>query len=971
MAERAGFASRLDEPYGVLLNRTLPISFHFNGKSVDAFEGDTITSALVASGQWLMSRSFKYHRPRGPVSFAGHEANTLVQVGTEPNVCADLRAVSPGDDVRPLNVVGTLRHDRAAMLLGCFSRFLPVGFYYRDFFGPGRVWDRWEPKIRAMAGLGHAGPNAAGRCFQQRFVHCDVAVVGGGPAGLAAAAAAARQGADVALFEQLPRLGGSLLWSRLCVDMKANTAERARRLDSLALPAGVATYISSTVTGLFDDGLLSVISGDRLLKVRARQIVMAQGGIEQAPVFPNNDLPGVALTSGLQRLVHLHGVRPGRQAVVVVADDAAYGAAVDLIDAGVRVTALADLRGAISGPSDFVEVLERAGTIFVDNVSGLQAQAASGGVHLGGVELTRNAGGRERFACDLLAVSAGTVPAFNLAAQGGAAVRYDPAARNFIVESSVASLHVVGQLGGFEDIGEAISHAAEIGAHAARNDGAEPGERARPSARATRKMVLPAWPIFESGKGKAFVDLDEDLQPEDLRESVRLGYSDMQLLKRFSTVGTGPSQGRHSALATLRIAARATGSEHASVGLATPRPPVGEETVAHLATGPEHAVRLTALHDRHIELGATMMPVGPWLRPAHFAAGGSREEAIAKEVEAVRKRAGLFDVGTLGGMLIRGADAAVFLERLYTGRYMTMKPGAVRYALMLEEAGSIYDDGVVACIAPDTFYATTTTGHSDAIYRAMLKWNAQWRLDVDVTNVTSAYCGVNLAGPASRAILSALCPGEDLSQAAYGYMRNRVLEIAGVRAISMRVGFLGELAYELHLPSSRARSVVDRLLEVGRDHGLVPIGVEAQRLLRLEKGHVIVGQDTDGISTPYEVGMGWAMAADKPFFVGQRSLRVRAPQPASRALVCWQSPLGAQWPVAEGHLVLDSDDIVGHVTSVGRSSTLGRTIGMAFAASASTKPGATITIKGEAGVRLQAEVVAPPFYDAEGARQKL
>jgi len=926
-------AERLAAPYGLLVDRTRPLAFEFDGQRVEALEGDTISSALVASGRWLLSRSFKYHRPRGPVSFAGHEANSLVQVGSEPNVPADLRAVAAGDEVRSLNVMGRLERDRAAPILGRLSRFLPVGFYYRDFFGPGKVWDRWEARIRALAGLGQAGAPKPGRRFSQRFVHCDVAVVGGGPAGLAAAAAAAQQGADVALFEALPRLGGSLLWRRLRADPEANRAEREHRLHALALPPGVAAFLSATVSGVFDDGMLSVIAGDELLKVRSQRIVMAQGGIEQAPVFADNDLPGVALPSGLQRLMHLYGVRPGRQAVVVAADDAAYGMALDLLDAGVRVLAVADLRGTVAGPAEFTAALKRSGTSFIDQVEGLRALAAPGGLHVGGVEFQSAAGRSQRFDCDLLAVSAGTVPAFNLAAQGGASVRYDPAVHNYLVESASESLQMVGQM--------------------------------------AARTSLPAWPVFETKGRKAFVDLDEDLQPEDLRETVRLGYADMQLLKRFSTVGMGPSQGRHSALSTLRIVARAQGSEQARVGLATPRPPAGEETVAHLASGPEHAVRHTALHERHLELGAVMMPVGAWMRPAYFATGGPREAAIGAEVQAVRQRAGLFDVGTLGGILVRGPDAAAFLERMYTGRYLTMKPGMVRYALMLDEAGTVYDDGVVACLAADEFYLTTTTGHSDAIYRSMLKWNARWRLDLDVTNVTSAYCGVNLAGPASRAILQQMCPGEDLSHAAFGYMRNRRLGIAGVHAIAMRVGFLGELGYELHLPSRRAVEVVDRLLETGRAHGLIPIGVEAQRLLRLEKGHIIVGQDTDGISTPQEAHMGWAIAADKPFFIGQRSLRVRAAQPSERTLVCWQSPRGAQWPVAEGHLVLQGETIAGHVTSVGRSTTLDRTIGMAFAPPASATPGSTITLKGEGGIRLQAEIVAAPFYDAEGARQKV
>jgi sarcosine oxidase subunit alpha len=973
MAERHHGSARLDAPAGLLIDRSRPLEFRFDGTTVQGFLGDTIASALVANGRWLLSRSFKYHRPRGPVSFAGHEANTLVQLGTEPNVAADLRPVAQGDDVRPLNVIGRLERDPAAVL-GRLSRFLPVGFYYRDFFGPGGRWDRWERRIRAMAGLGHAGAPAAGEPFSQRFLHCDVAVVGGGPAGLAAAAAAQAAGADVALFEQMPRLGGSLLWGRWAAQPQADAAQRAQHLETLAAPPGVRLHTGATVTGVFEDGLLSVIQGRQLLKVRARHVVMAHGGIEQFPVFPDNDLPGVVLPSGVQRLIRLHGVRPGRRAVVVAADDNAYGAALDLLDAGVEVAALADLRGTVAGPSDMVAALEGAGVRLLDGVTALRAQAAPRRLHVGGVELRRSSGQTERFACDVLAVSAGTVPAFNLAAQGGARVRYEPQVRNFVVEASPqGGLDVVGQLAGETALEAAVEHATRLGREAAGQMLAASGEGAVGDPRAGRwrqQPALPAWPIFEDGGGKAFVDLDEDLQPQDLRETVRLGYADMQLLKRFSTVGMGPTQGRHSALATLRILARARGSEGAGVGVATPRPPVGEETVAHMATGPAHAVRRTALHDRHLQLGAVMMPVGPWLRPACFPVGTTREQAVANEVAAVRQRAGLFDVGTLGGLRVRGPDAARFLERMYTGRYTTMKPGAVRYALMLDEVGSVYDDGVVACVQDASYYVTTTSGHSDAIFRSMLKWNARWGLDVDVTNVTSAYCGVNLAGPASRNILAALCPQEDLSHAAFGYMRARVLSLLGVQAIAMRVGFLGELAYELHLPASRALSVVDRLLELGLEHGLVPIGVEAQRQLRLEKGHVIVGQDTDAVSIPQEVGLGWAVAADKPFFIGQRALRVRAAQPPTRALVCWQAPPGATWPVLEGHLVLRGPDIVGHVTSVGTSAVLGRTIGMAFAAAESAAPGSPITIQGEGGVRLQAEVVAPPFYDPEGARQK-
>jgi sarcosine oxidase subunit alpha len=964
-------SARIGGDAGLLIDRSRPVTFRFEGRPVRGFEGDTIASALVADGRWLMSRSFKYHRPRGPVSFAGHEANTLVQLGAEPNVPADLRRVSEGDDVRPLNVFGSLRHDRGA-LLGRLSRFLPVGFYYRTFFGTDGAWDRWEPAIRALSGLGRVGvPDARGPRFDKQFVHCDVAVVGGGPAGLAAAAAAAADGADVALFEQLPVVGGSLLYARLHADPATDARLRAEWRGALQPRAGVRVFASASCTGIFEDGLLSVVTGSRLLKVRAQRVVLAHGGIEQCPVFPDNDLPGVALCSGLQRLIRLYGVRPGRQAVVVASDDAGYGAALDLIDAGTAVAALVDLRGRGAAAAELLDALERAGVRIVDGVHRLEAHAAPGGLHLAGVTIGTGAGRTTRLECDVLAVSAGTVPSHGLAAQAGAAVRYDASVRNLVVGECPASIFAVGLLAGRTDLEDLVAHASDAGLRAARIAGDGDDAGGAPVVRAAPPMrVLPAWPIFESGRGKPFVDMDEDLVPDDLREAVRLGYAHMQLLKRFSTVGMGPSQGRHSALATLRILARETGSEHASVGLATARPPAGEETVAHLAGHVDDALRLTSTHEAHLARGAVMMPAGAWLRPAYFGSPASRERHIDDEVEAVRTRAGVFDVGTLGGLLVRGPDAAAFLERIYTGRFLSMKPGMVRYALMLDETGTVTDDGVAARLEPDEFYVTTTTGHSDSVYRGMLRWNARWRMDLDVTNVTSALCGLNLAGPQSRAVLARLCPGADLSAEGFGYMRARVLDVAGAQAIVMRVGFLGELSYEVHVPSSRAADVLALMLEAGRPEGIVPVGIEAQRLLRLEKGHVIVGQDTDGVSTPAEVGMGWAVAADKPFFVGQRALVARARKPAERALVCWQAAPGVAVPVAEGHLVLSGDAIAGHVTSVGRSAALGRTIGMAFAPAASAAPGSRIVIKGERGERVEVEVVEPPFYDPKGARQK-
>ena len=956
-------SERLPLPYGRLIDRAQPVRFEFDGRTHSAFCGDTIASALAAQGRWTISRSFKYHRPRGPVSFAGHEANTLVQVGDEPNVWADLHEVADGDRVAAQNVFGSVDSDRASVL-GALGRFLPVGFYYRSFFGKQGNWDRWEPAIRAMAGLGRlpsgAGPFAA-REHDKKFIHCDVAVVGGGAAGLAAAARAARDGAKVALFEQGAQVGGWLLYGRLHPDPNQNAQLREQWLQRLALPAGVTVHAGAACTGIFDDNWLSVISNKRLYKVRAARVVLAHGTVEQLPVFGNNDVPGVVLSSGVQRLLHLYGVLPGKRAAVIAASDDSIGVAFDLRDAGCAVEAIVWI-GEADPQGVFLDAARDAGIRVIDGLQSLAVRAASGEVEsLCGVDGT---GAKFRLDCDLVVASAGHVPAWQLAAHAGASVRYETAWENFVVSAPAGAIGIAGALASTSDLTAAEASGRDAGS--ARQSEQAAGGVGAPQAQPPR---LAPWPHFASGKEKAFVDLDEDLQPADLEETIRLGYDDMQLMKRFSTVGMGPSQGRHSALSTLRIAARCSGRDHAAIGLATARPPAGVETLAHLAGRSFDPFRRTPLHGLHLGAGATMMPAGAWVRPAFY---GTERATIAAEVRAVRNAAGLFDVGTLGGLDVRGPQAAEFLERLYTGRYAKQGIGGVRYALMTDEAGVIIDDGVAARLTEDHFYVTTTSANSDAIYRKMLWWNMQWRLHVDVTNVTSSLCGMNLSGPASRTILALLTDDVDLERDAFRYMQARQGNVAGAAGVRMiRVGFLGELGYELHVPARAAAHVWASVLAAGKGHGLSPIGVEAQRVLRLEKGHVIVGQDTDGVTTPQEAGMEWAIGADKPFYVGQRALAVRVAQGSQRRLVCWQLDRSAALRVAEGHLVLRDGAIVGHVTSVADSETVGKTIGMAFAHRDDAAPGCTIVIKGAQGALLTAEVCSAPFYDPEGARQKI
>jgi sarcosine oxidase subunit alpha len=468
-----------------------------------------------------------------------------------------------------------------------------------------------------------------------------------------------------------------------------------------------------------------------------------------------------------------------------------------------------------------------------------------------------------------------------------------------------------------------------------------------------------------------FVDFDEDLQVEDIRCGVADGYDDIQLLKRYSTVGMGPSQGRHSNVAAIRLVAEATGKAIEAVGTTTARPPYTAEKLAHLAGRSFEPVRRTAMHHRHLELGARMVVAGAWLRPAYYGAKEQAEAVIAAEVRSCRANVGLIDVSTLGGLDIRGPDAAELVNRIYTWAYLEQQVGRARYLLMCDEAGVIVDDGVACRLHEQHFYVTATTGGVDAVYRQMLWWNAQWQLDVDITNVTAAYCGVNIAGPRSREVLARLGTDIDLSAAAFPYMGVRIGRVAGMPARLLRVGFVGELGYEIHAPASQGEALWDALLAAGAEHGMAPFGVEAQRLMRLEKGHIIVGQDTDGLSHPHEAAMGWAIAKKKPFFVGKRSIEIQNANGLQRILVGFAlSEPTARCP-KECHLVIRAGAITGRVTSAAHSPTLDKVIGLAYVATDQAAVGSRFQIRIEQGEMIEAEVVPLPFYDPLNQRQEL
>ncbi len=920
---------RLPMPFGSRIDRATEVQFEFDGRSVTGYAGDTIASALVANGEWLLSRSFKYHRPRGILTMAGQDANTLVQLPGEPNCVADRRTITPGMRVAGQNYSGSLRGDRNR-LIGAFARFLPVGFYYHAFFRPRGVWNLWSRFFRRRAGLGVIDESQLAHGFDKRYRFCDVVVVGGGPGGMRAALDAAAGDAEMLLVDDQPTLGGSLNYARQGVDAEAERELCNELVTAIDEASNIEVMVDAVVTGWYADNWLSIVGGKRLHKLRAREVVLATGSLEQHALFRNNDLPGVIMGTAAQRLIKLYGVRPGRRAVVLAGNDDAYGVALDLADADVDVAVVADCREHPSADERAAAVANRG----IEVVTGHTVYAARAqDQKVMSVEL-RRIGGRGRcegdariVTCDFVCMSVGFMPAWQLACQAGATLDYDDDTAAFTVS------------------------------------GLPDGVRFVPP-RTSRNFD---WPMFRHPKGKEFVDFDEDLQIADIVNAVRAGYSDIQLVKRYSTCGMGPSQGRHSALPAARLVADATGRTVSETGVTTARPPFAAETLAHCAGQRFYPALRTSMHHRHLEAGATMLQAGAWYRPAYYGDDGT--EAINEEVLRIRRSVGLIDVSTLGGIDVHGPDAAEFLNRIYTFAYAKQSVGTLRYALMTNEAGVVIDDGVVCRRHEQRFYVTATTGGVDAVYRSMLKWNAQWGLDVTIVNVTSAYAAVNIAGPASRDVLARLCDDVNLDGDGFPYLAVREGHVAGIPALMLRVGFVGELGFEIHVPQHAGEALWDAVLAAGETVGIGPVGIEAQRMLRLEKGHIIVGQDTDAMSHPEELQMDWAIARKKPYFVGLRTLDVIERRPLARKLVGLRADDGSPLP-REGHLVVEGDSMIGRVTSCGYSPTLKKIIGLAFVPPQRAEPGSRISI-GVDSELVAAEVVALPFYDPDGARQAL
>jgi methylglutamate dehydrogenase subunit C len=977
---------------GGRIDRSRSFDVRFDGRSFRAHPGDTLASALLAGGQSVLARSFKYHRPRGLMAAGVEEPNALVHLRDgarhEPNCQATTVEAFEGLVSTSQNAWPSLQFDIGAMN-GLLSRFFGAGFYYKTFIGPFRgtaYWMACERFIRKAAGMGRAITLDDPDHYEKINAFCDVLIVGAGPAGIAAALAAGRRGDNVILVEQDFALGGSLLSESAgspTDDWLATSEAELRKLPNVRI------LTRTTAFGAYDCEVFGCIERvqdhvkapeagkprQRYWVVRTRRAILATGAIERPMVFAGNDLPGVMLVSAVRRYLNRHAVLAGEQVVVATNNDSAYGAALELNQAGAKVV-LCDLRRDVPAA-----VSSRARAVGIDLRHGTAVLRPEGGKHVKAVRLVpvdgsgRATGRASRVTCDLVAVSGGWAPALHLWSQRFGKPHYRAELDAFLPSAERDAIACVGTLIGAPNLQAALSQG-----HAAGGDAGSEPCLAGPDDFWGRGLA-PITVITNadgSTPGKAFVDFQHDVKLADIDQAHLEGYVSVEHLKRYTTSGMAADQGKTSNLNALARMAALRGMDVPAVGTTTFRPPYTPIAIGALV-GHEHGLhfrptRLSTIHDWHTENGAVMTEAGAWMRPWYYPQSGeSLRDAYIREAAHVREHVGIVDVSTLGKIAVQGPDVAEFLNRVYVNGFKTLAVGRLRYGVMLREDGFVMDDGATARLGEyDYFMSTTTANAAKVLAMAEHLLQTAWRdLKVHVTTITDQWAAVAIAGPKSRDLLMSVT-GADLGKQALPNNHLTYVTIDGVRCRLHRMSYSGELAYELYIPAKSGRKVWEAMATAGGGYNLRPYGTEAMGALRIEKGHV-AGSEIEGRTTLKDLGLESLASGKKPFIGSVLGRRPVLEDPKRPSLVGLEI-LGEEGAKAGSLLFSAQGRTEGHgegwVSSTTYSPALRKNIALAFLSRGPERIGETIRmVNFVGGQTLQAKVVSPRFFDPEGSRQ--
>ncbi|MER9469361.1 sarcosine oxidase subunit alpha family protein [Mesorhizobium sp. M0482] len=975
---------RLD---GGLIDRSRTLCFTFDSKLYQGHPGDTLASALLANDVRLMGRSFKYHRPRGPIAAGSEEPNALVELRSgakrEPNTRATVVELFDGLEAQSQNRWPSLACDAMAVN-DLFANMLTAGFYYKTFMWPRAFWEKlYEPAIRKAAGLGSLSMKPDPDAYDKGFLHCDLLVIGGGAAGLAAALTAARAGARVILADEDYLLGGWLLEESHLLDDVPATDWIARLEAEFATMPNLRIMRRTTVFGAFDHGIFGAVErvtdhlpvpGKRprqtLWRITAKRAVLAAGATERHIPFRNNDRPGIMLAGAIRAYANRWAVSPAGRVAIFTNNNDGHRTALDLMARGVEITAVVDVRADAKPQAEY------------RLIAGAVVSGSKGRLGLRSIEVTTGRK-REWIACGALGVSGGWNPNVHLLSHHRGRPLWDDSMQAFLPGRDVPQgMFVAGAAAGKGSTSAAMASGADTAVAALKTLEIAAMRPVLPRAEDAAVNLQPYWHV--AGKGRAWVDFQNDVAVKDIKLAHQENMRSVEHLKRWTTLGMATDQGKTSNVTALAVMAELTGQSISDTGTTIFRPPYTPVSISVLGGGDtgEHfrPRRLTPSHEWAKVQGAVFVEFGQWMRTQYFLRPGETHwrQSVDREVLAARKGVGICDVTTLGKVDVQGTDAAEFLDRLYCNTMKSLKVGKVRYGLMLREDGHVFDDGTCARVAEDHFVVTTTTAQAGPVYRHIeFVRQCLWpQLDVQLISTTDAWAQFSVAGPNARKLLERIVDGFDLSNKAFPFMACAELTVCGgLRARLFRISFSGELAYEIAVPARYGNALIARMMELGRDLGATAYGTEALGVLRIEKGHA-AGNELNGQTTAQMLGMGRMISTQKDS-IGAVMSRREGLQAEMRVLVGLQ-PVNPSDPVVPGsHLFAEgaqqrTETDQGWISSACFSPHVGSAIGLGFLAGGRDRIGEVIVASNPLqGQSVRLRVVPSHFVDPEGGRLRV